>query len=192
VSKIIRFEFEALYVSFLKMYNTSIVDSRKKTFLFSPPFIKNSKLILSNGSVPTIKSLGEMANSFSELTAVTVENSTNEKRLRKIKAQYFPGMKIEYERSSDAVIERLAKDEKTFSSLDVVYFLTATRNKQPIKRHYINDSDSESYGIIMPKDNDWAPLLKQFMTEFVGSSAYRDIIAKHLGASSLKFFGIKG
>ncbi len=56
-----------------------------------------------------------------------------------------------------------------------------------IKRHQVADKATEKFGIIMPKSNDWSPLLAEFFDSgFIGGVEYRKSINRHLGANALK------
>ena len=84
-------------------------------------------------------------------------------------------------------------DNKTFGSADFTYFLDAMKAKKPIKRHPAGDDTTEKFGIIMPKSNDWSPVLAAFMkSQYIGGSSYKRSVEKHLGSSSLKFLSSIG
>lgn len=168
--------------------NTTITEARKKEYRFSVPYITNIGMILSNKSVATMHKLSDIGLVFSGMTAVTVKNSTNEKVLFDIKAKYFPTMKIEYVPSFGMVAEKVINDSKKFGNLDFTYYLEAIKANKAIKRHPGGDTSTEKFGIIMPKSNDWAPILSDFMNAgFVGSVEYRKILSNNLGSNALKF-----
>ena len=168
--------------------NTTITEARKKQYNFSVPYITNIGMILSNKSVATMNKLSDISTAFAGMTAVTVKNSTNEKYLLDVKANYFPTLKIEYVPSFGLVSEKILSDSKKFANLDFTYYLDALKTNKPIKRHPGGDSSAEKFGIIMPRSNDWAPLLDEFMNSgFIGSVEYRKIMSDNLGANALKF-----
>jgi putative glutamine transport system substrate-binding protein len=168
--------------------NTTITEERKKQYNFSVPYITNIGMILSNKSVQTVNKLSEIGLVFNGMTAVTVKNSTNEKFLLDVKSKYFPEMKIEYVASFGIVSEKILADSKKFANLDFTYYLDAIKTNKPIKRHPGGDSSAEKFGIIMPRSNDWAPILNEFMNSgFVGSVGYRKILSDNLGSNALKF-----
>ena len=84
--------------------------------------------------------------------------------------------------------EAIIKDSNKFANLDFTYYLEAIKANKPIKRHPGGDSSAEQFGIIMPRSNDWAPVLNEFMNAgFVGSVEYRKILSDNLGSNALKF-----
>lgn len=168
--------------------NTTITEARKKSYNFSPPYITNIGMILTNKSVTTLNNLSDIAGTFSGKTAITVKSSTNEKSLLDIKAKYMPGLKLEYVSSFGKVLDRVVSDPNTFANLDFTYYLDALKNNRSVKRHPGGDTITEKFGIIMPLSNDWSPILDKFMTSgYVGGVEYRKTLATHLGQNALKF-----
>ena len=168
--------------------NTTITDERKSSYNFSPPYITNIGMILTHNSVPTVNSLDEISEKFKGMTAVTVKNSTNEARILDIKKKYFPNLEIKYVSSFLEAMDIIAEDPMAFTNVDFTYYFEAVKNRQPVKRHPGGDDPTEQFGIIMPKSNDWSPLLEEYMNETVGSTEYKKIILDNLGQSALKFF----
>jgi Bacterial extracellular solute-binding proteins, family 3 len=168
--------------------NTTITQERKKAYRFSPPFIKNISMLISNSKSPDLKDLKSIATAFVDYTAVTIKGSTNEARILSIRDKYYPKMSIEYVPSFLKAVERVAADPKAFTCVDFTYYLKAIQSKKPIKRQTIGDEEGEEFGIVMPLSNDWSDQLTGFMsTEFVNSAQFNKIITDHLGQSVLKF-----
>jgi putative glutamine transport system substrate-binding protein len=168
--------------------NTTITQARKASYTFSPAYITNIGMIISHKDVPTLSSLSDIGTTFSGMSAVTVKNSTNAKRLQQIKSKYFPSLVIEYVPSFQEVMNTVASDKRKFTDIDFTYYLASVQARNPVKRHPGGDVTTEKFGIIMPKSNDWAPLLKEFMESgFVGSMEYKKIISNNLGSSAMKY-----
>jgi len=167
--------------------NITITDSRKKMYNFSPPFINNISLLVTNKSVTTLTKMEDMATVFKGMTAYTVKGSTNEIEFYRWKKAYYPDMKIAYVGSFSEAVSKVASDSKAFTNVDFTYYLDAKKDKKPVKRHVAGASNSEEFGIIMPKSNDWSPILAEFMNSgFIGGAEYKTIIRKHLGESAIK------
>lgn len=167
--------------------NITITDSRKKMYNFSPAFINNISLLVTSKSVTTLSKLEDMATVFNGMTAYTVKGSTNEIEFFRWKKAYFPEMKIAYVGSFSDAVNKVASDSKTFTNVDFTYYLDAVKAKRSVKRHTAGSSSSEEFGIIMPKSNDWSPILAEFMNSgFIGGAEYKAIIRKHLGESAIK------
>ena len=168
--------------------NTTITAERKKSYTFSPPFLKNVSMILTSNRIPELTDIKNISTAFAEMKAVTVKGSTNEARILEIKKKYYPTMIIEYTSSFAKSIDAIAANPKMFASADFTYYLKALQAGKTIKRHAIGDEDGEEFGIIMPVSNDWNPLLTEFMNSgFINSVQFNKIITNHLGQSVLNF-----
>ena len=169
--------------------NTTITQDRKKVYNFSPPYITNIGMILSNSSVPTLTNLSDISTKFAGMTAVTVKNSTNEKRILAIQKKYFPSLPIEYVPGFSNAMDMIVQDPKKFVNIDFTYYFEAIQNRKPVKRHPGGDDKTEQFGIIMPKSNDWSPVLAEFMNGgYLESIEYKKTISNNLGQAAMKFF----
>jgi len=166
--------------------NITITEQRKKEYNFSPPFISNITVIVTHRDVPTLTDLDDIGTTFKGLKAYTVKGTTNEQRIQEIKSKFMPNLEVVYTTASADMLDLVVKDRQSFSNLDFTYYMAILKNQLPIKRHPVGDKSAEQFGIIMPKSNDWAPLMNQFMEEFTQSTEYRKIISKHLGGNALR------
>ncbi len=168
--------------------NTTITNERKRSFSFSPAYITNIGMIITHNSVPTVNNAEEFAAKFKGLTAVTVKNSTNEQKILALKDKYLPDMQVQYVNSFSEALDIVSNDPKKFTDLDFTYYLAAAQAKKPVKRHPGGDQNTEQFGIIMPKSNDWSPLLTEFMeNEFLNTIEYKKVISDNLGSSAMKY-----
>lgn len=168
--------------------NTTITAERKKSYSFSPPFIKNISMLLTGAGVADLGQMNQLSTAFAGFKAITVKGSTNEVRILDWKAKHFPALQVEYVSSFSQIIDRLASDPKTFADLDFTYFLKGIQAGKKIKRHPVGDKPGEEFGIIMPLSNDWSPLLAEFMNaNYLASAEYNAIITKHLGQRVQQF-----
>ena len=165
----------------------TITEERKNTYAFSPPFINNITILMSNKNVQNLNSLQEISIGFKGMAMVTVKGSLHERRLLKIKEEYYPQVEVRYVASFNDVLKELVENEKAFTELDFTYYLASLKNKIPVKRHPVGDGTAEEFGIIMPKSSDWAPVMARFMESgFMESTEYRRLIADHLGQHALR------
>jgi ABC-type amino acid transport substrate-binding protein len=167
--------------------NITITDARKKEYNFSPAFIKNISLLCTNIDVPTLSSLSDAATAFANFKAIAVTGSTNEKAVLRLKSKYVPTSTIQQVESNQEAINAIASDKKAFTNTDFTFYMNAQRQGMPIKRHPVGDESSEEFGIIMPKSNDWLPLMNRFLTaEYLKSDDYKKILYANIGANGVK------
>ncbi|MEP5610984.1 MAG: transporter substrate-binding domain-containing protein [Cyclobacteriaceae bacterium] len=167
--------------------NISISEERKKSYTFSPPYLDNVSLLLSNGKVNTLSELGKIADEFAGMVAYSLPSSSYLRRLNEIKSKYYPNLKIVTVPTEAEVLEKLRTDENAFAILDVNYYIDVLKKKENIKRHPVGDLKDDQFGILMPKNSDWEPVLSSFLnSELIGSSRYSQIISDNLGSSALR------
>jgi ABC-type amino acid transport substrate-binding protein len=170
--------------------STTILDRRRSELQFSPPFINNIAVLVTNGSAKDLKSLGQIDNVYSDKIAVVAEGTTLEGYMENLKQKYYPDLKIERLPTQIEVIEKVASDPKYFSYSDLSVFWPYKQNPEfNVKRQPVGDLAAEVFGFIMPLNSDWQPVMEDFFN--IGSgyrsmSGYRNILVKHLGAEYTK------
>jgi len=169
--------------------NITITDERRKEVKFSPPFITNFAILITQNNVGTLGSLEDMPSTFSNLTAYTAKGTLNDKRISELKQKYFPAMKIAYTATSQETYEKVTTDPNSFAYLDLAFYLEAVRQGKSVKRHPVGDQAAEQFGFVMPLNSDWFPLLDEFFKAnggYANSQQYKGILSKHLGETGVK------
>jgi ABC-type amino acid transport substrate-binding protein len=169
--------------------NITITEERKKEVKFSPPFITNFAILVTQSSVATLSKFEDMPSTFGKLTAYTAKGTLNEKRVASLKKKYFPAMKISYTATSQETLEKVFADVNGFAYLDLAFYLEAVQLKKSIKRHPVADIAAEQFGFVMPLNSDWYPMLDEFFKAnngYINSAQYRSILVKHLGETGVK------
>jgi ABC-type amino acid transport substrate-binding protein len=167
--------------------NITITEQRKKEVKFSQPFITNFAILTTQTSVPTLTRLDDIQKVFQNFTAYTAKGTLNEKRVQEMKAKYYPAMKVSPQTTSQEVLEKVFVDANAVAYLDLAFYIEAVQMKKPIKRHPIGDKAAEQFGMIMPLNSDWAPVLDEFLAGgYMNSKEYKSILVKHLGEAGVK------
>jgi ABC-type amino acid transport substrate-binding protein len=169
--------------------NITITEERKKEVRFSPPFITNFAILITQMSVPTLAKLEDLPRTFGNLTAVTGKGTLNEKRILELKTKYFPAMKVITVANSQEAYTKIFNDPNTFTYLDLAYYLDAVKDRKSVKRHPVGDVAAEQFGFTMPLNSDWGPILDEFFKAdggYTNSKRYREILTKHLGETGVK------
>jgi putative glutamine transport system substrate-binding protein len=169
--------------------NITITDERKKEVKFSPPFITNFAILITQNSVATLAKFEDLPNTFGKLTGYTAKGTLNEKRILELKKTYFPAMKIAYTATSQETLEKVMADPNGFAYLDLGFYLEAVNMKKSIKRHPIADKAAEQFGFALPLNSDWYPILEEFFNSgggYLNSAQYRKILVEHLGETGVK------
>ena len=169
--------------------NITITEERKKEVKFSPPFINNFAILITQVTVPTLAKLEDLPITFGKLTAYTAKGTLNEKRINELKKKYFADMKITLLGTSHDTFDKITTEPDGFAYLDVAFYLEAMKQRKSVKRHPIGDIAAEQFGFIMPMNSDWYPLLDEFFKAnggYTNTAQYKNILTKHLGLTGLK------
>lgn len=167
--------------------NITITPERKKFLTFTESFLTNPVILLSHKTSPDISSQTQIATKFNGYTALVVDKSTHETYIKKIKSENYPTLAIRKTTSGLALMDEMAKDNKTFGVIDLTEYIYAIRNKLPLKRHDVKlNEKNEELGFATSLNNDWHQPWKEFLTtEYKQSVSYRKHIVDNLGASFL-------
>ena len=166
--------------------NVSIKEERKKDYQFSPSYMNNVSVLVTNAKTPTLMSLDDMKTRFAGKKAYSVSSSTYYERLDEIRRNYFSGMEIVSLPSVNEVMAKVRESNDAFAVVDLNYYLEALKEGQ-VKRHPVGDKGEDKFGVIMPLSNDWEPLIKDFFNSgFIGGTTYRKLIAENLGKGALR------
>ncbi len=165
--------------------NVSIKEERKKDYQFSPPYMNNVSVLVTNSKTPTLTNLSDISTRFAGKKAYSVSASTYYQRLDEIKGMYYPSMEIVSLPSVNEVMNKISESNDAFAVVDLHYYLQSLKNF-PIKRHSVGDKGEDKFGVIMPLANDWEPLIREFFSGFIGGPEYRKLIAENLGKGALR------
>jgi len=169
--------------------NITVTEARKSEILFSPSFITNFAILVTHSSVPTIQSMNEIPQKFNGFSAYTAKGTLNEKRINKLKSNFYPELQISYVNSSPDVLDKILSDKKSLSYLDLAFYLAAVKERKPLKRHKVGDEGSEEFAFVMPQSSDWQPIIEEFFSRnggYKNTTAYKKILVDHLGLSAVK------
>jgi hypothetical protein len=174
---------------------TTITEPRKKEVAFGPPYFASLPVLVTNAAVPDLTSRDRIPSELAGFTAVAFRGTTLETMLRRLKAESYPTLPIEVLATHQEVVQRLARDPKTFTYLDLSIFWVHRKAGAPIKRHRAADGQREDFGFIMPLGSDWQQPLNDFFAAGGGyrnSRAYRSLVIKHLGVELEELLEIGG
>lgn len=167
--------------------NATITPERKKAFSFSPPYMSNPMVLLTNKSSSAIQDITQISKTFNGYVAYAIKGSTQASYVEKLKARHYPGLKIELLNDGGAVLKKIVENNKSFTVIDFTEYYGAIKQRLPIQRHNVKLQESaEKLGFIMQKGSDWEPVWNEFLTDtYRNSTEYKRIVTDHLGRSFL-------
>ena len=163
----------------------SILENRKREVQFSPPYINNIVVLVSNSGVPEISSYEEMPSVFSGFKAISIPSTNVAEKVEWVKTNVMPNLDVVTATSHPNALDIITgSDSKSFTFMDLTTFWPAFKAGRPVMRHAFADQSAEEFGFIMPLNSDWKPLIDEFFnlgSGFRSNPAYRAILSKHLG-----------
>jgi len=164
--------------------NVTITEQRRLEIGFSPPYMTNIAVLISHEDVPTLRELNTISNDFAGLTALAIEGTLHETRIKNLRDMYWQDMEISYANSNSEILRHVAEYGNYFAYIDIYNYWRALESGEPLKQHPMADLASERFGIIMPLNSDWDAIVTSFFDQGQGfrtSRTYRSILEKHLG-----------
>jgi hypothetical protein len=164
--------------------NVTITEERRAEIGFSPPYMTSVAVLITHASVPQLPSLEALGRTFAGMQPLAYAGTLHEDRLEAIRAAHMPGTPLELATSNPEIIERVSADTRYFAYVDVYNYWRAREAGAPLRRHPAADLSSEEFGVIMPHDSDWAPVITEFFEADGGlleQPLYRDMLRLHLG-----------
>lgn len=163
--------------------NVTITEARRSELQFSPAYMTNVAVLISPAETPELTDFAELTTVFADLKPIAFAGTLHETRIQRLRDTYQPNAEIRPATSNPEIIDAVASGEY-YSYIDAYNYWRAVAEGAAIRHHSIGDDAGETFGIIMPHDNDWAPLLTAFFAAeggFTLSERYREIMQAHLG-----------
>lgn len=163
----------------------AINEERKNDVLFSPPYLNNVSILISNGNAESIYNYEEIAGKWKNMKGITTKESVHSQYMEELKKKYLPGLNIEMVKSPLEVADRIGQQTNYIGYIDIVTFWNYLKKSNVfIKIQRIFSINNEKFGFIMPKNSELHGLITEFFESGFGFTAtknYRDILEKHLG-----------
>jgi putative glutamine transport system substrate-binding protein len=178
----------------------SVTDNsdREKEVLFSPPYLNNLAVLITDGRVPTVKSKSQadVSGTLGSLNAVVVSNSSHIGYLNNIKKLFVPALKLTYTETQKNVLDKIANDKKVFGYVDIVAYWSYLKQNPDkfMKIQKAFNEPKEQLGFIMPKNSVHAAYINEFFEAgfgFTSTKLYRQILEKYLGHEIIDAVEIK-
>lgn len=166
--------------------NTSVKEERKKFLKYSPTFLNNISVLISHKSFPTLSNMNNISTAFNGKVGYGVPSTTNYDRMTSVKASNFSSMQITNVTSSRDILENISSNPNAFGFSDIHYYLEYLEQGKPVKRHPVGDQVGDEFGIIMPMNNDWDGVMSEFLSDFVKTGKYREMVTRNLGKGALR------
>lgn len=162
----------------------SITDERKKRFNFTPPYLADVAVMITNSSFPIALTEDELKRILNGSTAVSITNTTLATSLEMLRENLQIEFEIEYVRNSGNIIERIGKRPNSFGYIDIANFLVAIERNTSVRRQFYFPVKLEGLAMIFPKSSDWSLPVNDYFNSEQFQIDKHEIIEKYLGANA--------
>jgi signal transduction histidine kinase len=167
----------------------SITAERKLEVDFSPPYIADISVLITSMDVPIVNTRDEFNRVFSNLTAITIEGTTYEHELLRLKNIEKVPFRIQYISSSENILRTVEELDNTFGFIDLPVYMMVFKNNPSInvKRQNLFPMKREGYAIIYPQGSDWGVPMRQFFADRDFKKELEKNIAKYIDVELYHF-----
>lgn len=164
--------------------NVTITEERKAELQFSPAYLDNVAVLITNADTAELASWQQFPETFAGLKPLAFAGTLHEQRIQQLRDEYQPNSAIELVTSNPEILNLVA-NEAFYSYIDAYNYWRAVEQGVALRHHPIANEIGETFGIIMPHNNDWAVLLTAFFAAEGGyrnTDRYQDLLKHYLGA----------
>ncbi|ADR21597.1 hypothetical protein MATR_07720 [Marivirga tractuosa] len=165
----------------------SITKERKEIIKFTQAYLSDVAVLVSSEGTPIVRTLEEINNLMSEMTAVTIEGTTYEKFLNNLEEQFSLDFKTMYIKSDENILDAISQAENRFGFIDLPIYLMLIKNGGNLTRQNFFTVKGKGYAFIMPKSSSWDTVFNEFLDDPKSKAKLADIAAKYLGLELYKF-----
>ncbi len=160
----------------------SITPERDNLVDFTPPYISDISVLISNKKLPIVKNIQEFDSLFTKLTAITIKQTTYETDILKMRDDRGFSFKIKYISSAENILQQVAKTDSSFGFIDLPIYLTYLKKNPAInvERQNLFPVKRNGYAFIMPENSDWAAIMKAYFESERFKIQLEKIISKFL------------
>lgn len=142
----------------------SVTPERQQDVQFSKSYMSDISVLITSKNIPIVKTREEFNEVFAKLTAITIEATTYEQDILKLKREGNVDFKIEYIPSSDNILRAIEKRDSAFGFIDLPVYMKifAGEPSVNVKRQNLFPVKRQGYAFIFPLHSDWAEPLQEY------------------------------
>ena len=169
--------------SVLGIASISTLEERKKDFNISISYMPDIEVIVSSGEFRSVGSLGDFAKMVKENKAITVTNSTFERNILELRADYFPDIEIRYVPHVNILIEEVANSDNGWGYISLPNYLSYYRKGKDISRQRFFMVENPGLSMATTLSSDWVEAIDLFIADPAFKPMLDALVEKHLGST---------
>lgn len=167
----------------------SITQQRRERVNFTLPYMPDISVLISSKNIPIVQNPEEFDQVFSSLEAITIQGTTYEEDLLKLKAERGIDFRIRHVPGDKNILVAISDSENAFGVIDVPTYMVDLNVHAglSVNRQNIVPFKREGIAFITPLHSDWAAAVN----EYIGSARFqftiKPVIGKYLDNSVYDF-----
>lgn len=159
----------------------SITDERKKEVKFSPPYMPDLNILVTNNNLRVYETDEEFIRDIKKMSGYTMKQTTMEEDILKLKQQYFPGLPVKNQVDDYKVLERISSLKNSFGYVPVSIYVIALQRGLKLKRQRVLSTRREGFAAIYTKVSDWDEPVNEYFNSPECKALVDGLIKKYLG-----------
>jgi ABC-type amino acid transport substrate-binding protein len=160
----------------------SITDERKQDVKFSPPYMPDLNILVTNNNLPVYATGGDFIKDLSKMKGFTMKKTTMEEDIQKLKRQYYPALEISNQVDDYEVLKQIATYQNAFGYVPLSIYVIALQRGIKIKRQRVLATRREGFAAIYTKASDWDEPINEYFSSSECKFLVSGLIRKYLGS----------
>ena len=159
----------------------SITDERKEEVKFSPPYMPDLNIVVTNNNLPVYNNDIDFIRDIKKMKGYTMEQTTMEQDLLKLKQNYFPLLPVYNQVDDYEVLKQISAYRNAFGYVPVSIYVVALQRGIKVKRQTVLATRREGFAAIYTKESDWEEPVNQYFNSSECKVLVNRLIQKYLG-----------
>jgi serine phosphatase RsbU (regulator of sigma subunit) len=144
-------------------------------------FMPDIEVLVSSKDMPVVTDKVSLRSSLRHHIPVTIQNSTVELSMNRIKKAYFPDNKYEYVKTETEIVDKIVTDKGRFGYVSLLEYYLAVKQGKELNRQKYFEIKRSNFAFILPENSDWIEAFDDFFHEDKYKQLINFFIKKHLG-----------
>lgn len=167
----------------------SITPDRQELLNFSPPYMTDIMVMISNKKIPVVESAEEFYSKFSKLRAVSIVGTTYDHDLKQLQQGLEMHFEIDYIPSAQNILQTVEARENAFGFIDLPIYMMYFHDNPSIqvRRQNLYPVRRDGYGLLMPKESDLTVPIREYFQQPSFHLTIEKIISNYLDLQLYRF-----
>ena len=159
----------------------SITDERKKEVKFSPPYMPDLNIVVTNNNLPVYSRDRDFIKDLKKMRAYTMEHTTMEQDLLALKQNFFPQLPMYNQVDDYEVLKQISTYKNAFGYVPVSIYVVALQRGIKVNRQRVLSTRREGFAAIYTKESDWDEPVNAYFESSECKALVSRLIRQYLG-----------